>query len=147
MDLEPLIRETTRALEPLFEGKRLGLEIDCPPLLPRVEIDADLIRQVLINLLNNAIKFTPAGGRITVRAVEDAATVRVTVSDTGPGIPADELRRIFRQFYRVSGASDGVEGTGLGLSIVKSIMDIHNGTVDIQSIPGQGTTVTLRFPG
>ncbi len=146
VDLEPLIRDTARTLEPLVDGKGLTLEIECPPLLPRVEIDADLIRQVLINLLNNAIKFTPRGGRLVVRACEDAATVRVTVSDTGPGIPATELRRIFRQFYRVSGASDGVEGVGLGLSIVKNIIDLHGGHIDVQSALGEGTSFIFHLP-
>jgi hypothetical protein len=146
LDLEPLIRETSRTLDPLLVAKGLRLTLDVPALLPRVEIDADLIRQVLINLLNNAIKYTPGGGTVTVSASEDAATVRVTVSDTGPGIPADELRRIFRQFYRVSGLSEGIEGAGLGLSIVKNIIDLHGGHIDVQSTVGQGSSFIFHLP-
>lgn len=145
-DLETLLRETARTLDPLITGKGLRLEIDVPPLLPRVEIDADLIRQVLINLLNNAVKFTPAGGRVIVKAVEDATTVRVSVTDTGPGIPAAELRRIFQQFYRVSGQTEGVEGAGLGLSIVKNIIDLHGGHIDVQSVLGEGATFSFHLP-
>ncbi|MHB8078922.1 MAG: HD domain-containing phosphohydrolase [Candidatus Krumholzibacteriia bacterium] len=146
LDLEPLIRETSRTLDPLLAAKGLRLVLDVPALLPRVEIDADLIRQVLINLLNNAIKYTPSGGTVTVSASEDAATVRVAVTDTGPGIPADELRRIFRQFYRVSGASEGIEGAGLGLSIVKNIIDLHGGHIDVQSTVGHGSSFIFHLP-
>lgn len=146
LDLEPLIRETSRTLDPLLAAKGLRLALDVPALLPRVEIDADLIRQVLINLMNNAIKYTPSGGTVTVSASEDAATVRVAVTDTGPGIPADELRRIFRQFYRVSGASEGIEGAGLGLSIVKNIIDLHGGHIDVQSTVGHGSTFIFHLP-
>ena len=146
LDLEPLIRETARTLDPIAAAKGLRLALDVPVLLPRVEIDADLIRQVLINLVNNAIKYTPRGGTVTVSASEDAATVRVAVTDTGPGIPADELRRIFRQFYRVSGASEGIEGAGLGLSIVKNIIDLHGGHIDVQSTVGHGSSFIFHLP-
>lgn len=146
VDLEPLLRDTLRSLEPLAAQKGLRFRLECPPLLPRVEIDEDLIRQVLVNLLNNAIKYTPAGGQVGVAACEDAATVRVEVADDGPGIPADELHRIFRQFYRASGASESAEGMGLGLSIVKNIIDLHGGHVDVRSEPGRGSTFTVHLP-
>ncbi len=146
VDLEPLVRDTVRALEPLVAARGLRLDIACPSLLPRVEVDPDLIRQVLMNLLNNAVKYTPAGGLVCVRACEDAATVRVTVSDTGPGIPPEDLRRIFRQFYRVGGGTEGVEGQGLGLAIVKNIIDLHGGHIDVQSVPGEGASFTFHLP-
>jgi len=146
MDLEPLLRDTLRTIEPLSAQKRQQVRLECPPLLPRVEIDEDLIRQVLLNLVNNAVKYTPEGGTVTVLASEDAATVRVAVTDTGPGIPADELHRIFRQFYRASGASEAAEGAGLGLSIVKNIIDLHGGHIDVASEPGRGSTFAVHLP-
>ncbi len=146
MDIEPLLRDTLRAIEPLAVQKRQRLSIECPPLLPRVEIDEDLIRQVMVNLVNNAVKYTPDGGSITVRVSEDAATVRVEVQDNGAGIAAEELHRIFRQFYRAGGASETVEGFGLGLSIVKNIIDLHGGHIDVQSEVGRGSTFVVHLP-
>jgi len=144
--LVSLIQETTCALEPLLARKQLALTIDCADDLPRVDVDRDLIKQALINLVNNAIKYTPEGGGVTVRVSEDAAAMRVTVSDTGPGIPAQELRTIFRQFYRLGGATAEEEGTGLGLAIVKNIINLHDGFVDVKSSEGEGAAFSFNLP-
>jgi len=146
VSLEPLIRDTAKTLEPQIQRKSQQLVIACMEDLPRVDADTDLIRQVLINLLSNAIKYSPEGGRISVRACEDAATVRVDVLDTGPGIPADELRSIFRQFYRVRTSDTTEEGVGLGLTIVKNIVDMHNGHIDVKSKEGAGATFSFHLP-
>ena len=99
------------------------------------------------NLIENALKYTPAGGMILLKAYADEGQVRVEVSDTGKGIPADELSHVFDRFYRVDPSrSPASGGTGLGLSIVKIIMDLHDGTVEMKSEPSKGTTVTLLFP-
>ena len=111
--------------------------------------DPILFRRVMNNLVSNALYYSPAGVTIAsdVRKGGDDF-LEVAISDTGYGITADDLNRIFDRFYRVmSSRSSNPQGSGLGLSIVKSIMDIHNGTVNIRSVPGQGTTVILRFPG
>jgi len=143
---EPLIRSTARTLQPHLERKDLKLDFDFPEDLPRVEVESDLIRQVVINLISNAIKFTPAGSEITVAGREDAGTVRIDVRDNGPGIPAVELHRIFRQFYRLRGPSSAQDGAGLGLTIVKNIIDMHNGHIDVQSREGRGTTFSFHLP-
>jgi signal transduction histidine kinase len=142
----PLVEDTVATLEPQLASKRQKLIIACPEDLPLVEVDKDLIRQVLINLISNAIKYSPEAGEITVRASEDAATVRVDIQDTGPGIPADELRSIFRQFYRVRSTSGEEEGAGLGLTIVKNIIDLHDGHVDVKSREGFGATFSCHLP-
>ncbi len=145
VDLGPLLRDTARAMAPLFARKGMTLDVSCPSDLPRVEIDPDLIRQALINLVNNALKYAHAGGAVRVRVVEDAAMVRLSVSDDGPGIPPEELGRIFRQFYRLESAG-GEEGSGLGLAIVKSIVALHDGQVEVESRPGEGATFSLHLP-
>ena len=110
--------------------------------------DVILFRRVASNLLSNALHFTPRGGTvaISIRAGDDQA-IEVTVRDTGCGIAAEHLPRIFDRFYRVDPARSQHSGTGLGLAIVKSIMELHGGSVTVQSEPGKGTTFTLRFPG
>ena len=114
--------------------------------LPAVAGDDDLIRQVLLNLLGNALKFTPAGGCVVVSVREDAAMVRLAVSDDGPGIAPHELRAIFQSFYRVRNAARQTEGIGLGLSIVKEITSLHGGHLDVESRLGRGTTFTVLLP-
>ena len=113
--------------------------------LPPVDGDADLLRQVFINLVGNALKFSAPGAGVTVIAREDAAMVRVSVVDRGAGIPAGELRAIFQSFYRAHGGDD-VGGKGLGLSIVKDIVDLHEGHVDVRSRQGRGSTFSVLLP-
>jgi signal transduction histidine kinase len=116
--------------------------------MPLVLADADALRTALINLLENAIKDTPATKRIVVRASQDGeGAVTFGVEDNGIGIPVGEQRRIFRRFYRVDQRlSRETSGVGLGLSIVELIVRAHHGTVTVQSAPGAGSTFTLRLP-
>ena len=125
------------------------LRVEVPVSLPLVMADADALRTALINLLENALKYTPATKRIIVRASLDAdGTVLFAVEDNGIGIPAREQRRIFRRFYRVDQRlSRETSGVGLGLSIVELIVRGHHGTVTVRSAPGAGSTFTLRLPG
>jgi two-component system, OmpR family, heavy metal sensor histidine kinase CusS len=112
-----------------------------------VTADAMLLRRALTNLVSNALQWTPPGGSVTLEAGRDDGGPIIRVSDTGSGIGAEHLPRIFDRFYRVDPArAGGREGTGLGLAIVRSIMELHEGSVTIDSKPGQGTTVTLHFP-
>jgi two-component system phosphate regulon sensor histidine kinase PhoR len=124
------------------------LRIDVPASLPAVMADADALRMALINLLENALKYTPANKRIVIRASEDGnGSVMFTVEDNGIGIPIGEQRRIFRRFYRVDQRlSRETSGVGLGLSIVELIARGHRGSVSVRSAPGAGSTFTLRVP-
>jgi signal transduction histidine kinase len=109
--------------------------------------DRDRLCQVFVNLLDNALKFTPEGGRVTIDAEEKADGVVVSISDTGMGIPREEIQRLGERFYRVDKTrSRELGGTGLGLSIVKHLMLAHGGKMEIESQLGQGTKVILFFP-
>ena len=140
-----LIEEVLRTMAPQALARELQLVGRVPGDLPRVDGDADLIRQVLVNLLGNALKFTPSGGRIVVAAREDASMVRLSVSDNGPGIAPRELRNIFQSFYRTRATSQ-TEGVGLGLSIVKDIVGLHDGHLDVHSRLGRGSTFGVLLP-
>jgi two-component system heavy metal sensor histidine kinase CusS len=116
-----------------------------PPLVVRA--DATLLRRAVVNLLSNALRYTPAGGSIVVSARPlPGGGAAVTVADTGCGVDPADIPRLCDRFYRVEAARAERPGYGLGLSIVKSIMDLHGGTIDIQSTKGAGTSVTLSFP-
>jgi two-component system phosphate regulon sensor histidine kinase PhoR len=118
-----------------------GITLDAS-LVVDVSVSADRgrLEQVMVNLLDNAVKYTPAGGRVTVSATEDAGMIKVSVADTGQGIPPQSLPRIFERFYRVDvGRSRDEGGTGLGLAIVKHIVQLHGGAIGVDSVPGKGT--------
>jgi signal transduction histidine kinase len=109
--------------------------------------DSDRLKQLFTNLLDNAIKFTPSGGEVTLSLVRDTQWVHIAIADTGPGIPEADLPRIFDRFYRVDKArSRDRGGTGLGLSIVKWIVDAHDGRIDVKSEVGRGSTFTVSLP-
>lgn len=113
----------------------------------RVYADRDRLRQILLNLLNNAIAYTPPGGRITLTGGEDEESTWLTVRDTGPGIPREHVSRIFERFYRVDkDRSRRSGGTGLGLAIVKHLVDAHGGRIEVKSKPGKGTAFTVYLP-
>ena len=122
--------------------------VDIGPGLPPLVADADALRGALVNLIDNALKYTTADKRIVVRVVADGADhVRFEVADNGIGIPRREQRRIFRRFHRVDTRLAGpTTGVGLGLSIVEAIARAHGGTVSVQSAPGAGSTFALRVP-
>ena len=145
-DLAELTANTLRTLEASAAAKRQRLTLTAAPDLPPAEVDADLVRQVVVNLVGNAIKYTPAGGRIDVAVAEAAAFVSVEVADDGPGVPAEELRRIFREFYRAEGAAAGESGTGLGLSIVQHIVSLHGGHVSVRRRERSGTVFAFAVP-
>ena len=136
------------ALEEIERGARgPAIETDIARDAGTVKADAMAVRQILVNLVENAVRYTPADGRITVFSRSENGGVLLGVRDTGSGIPADHLPRIFERFYRVDPArSRAAGGTGLGLAIVKHLVEAHGGTVRAESQPGRGTTVTLYFP-
>ncbi|MDI6777184.1 MAG: ATP-binding protein [Syntrophales bacterium] len=128
--------------------KKITIHDDIPAGLPLIMADRDRVAQVILNIVDNAVKFTPEGGRISITAVEEGrGSVVVRIADTGVGIPGSEIPRLGERFYRVDKTrSRELGGVGLGLSIVKHLMKAHQGRVEIESSPGKGTTVSLYFP-
>ena len=124
----------------------LELPSESEPSLPLIKADRDKIKQVLINLLNNAIKYNVAGGEIIVRATAVDNGVEIYVSDSGTGIPDESLPHMFEKFYRVPGVERSIQGTGLGLYICKRIMDAHQGRIEVQSELGTGATFSIYLP-
>jgi signal transduction histidine kinase len=144
VDLTGLIGQTFELYEDLAEER--GVRLETPgtgPLI--VPVDRNRMRQVLANLVDNALKYTPEGGRVEVAARQDGSEAVLTVSDTGVGIPPDELPRIWDRLYR-GDKSRSTRGLGLGLSLVKAIVEAHKGRVEVQSTPGEGTRFTLKIP-
>jgi len=146
LDLSHLIIEAAEVMRPLAEAKQQTLNVVAANGLWVIG-DANRLRQVVYNLLENAIKYTPQGGRVTVEADRQDDAISVMVHDTGIGIGAEHLPHVFDRFYRVDKARSREEGgTGLGLSIVESIVAAHSGRVTITSTPGEGTTCTVTLP-
>jgi two-component system phosphate regulon sensor histidine kinase PhoR len=146
-DLRACVESAVEQAEAVAARRGIELALDLPPSLVRIRHDPQRIGQVVANLVGNALKFTPRGGRVTihVRATPDGA--QIEVADTGVGIGTDELPRIFERFYRGSQANEARgSGSGLGLAIVKSIVDMHMGRVAVESVPGLGTTFTIALP-
>lgn len=145
VELNSLIREVAQQQMGDLRKKNISLDVDLDETIPTVVGDKTQLDRVLWNLVGNAIKFTPGGGRITVSSRRDNGYVCVAVKDTGIGIPQDELPLLFSQFRRLKGSAK-IEGTGLGLFIVKTIIEAHKGTVQAESAGGQGSTFTVRVP-
>jgi two-component system phosphate regulon sensor histidine kinase PhoR len=146
-----LIRDAVEDFQDAARAKGVRLAVETGALPPSVEVDPELVRQALANLIDNAVKYTPAGGEVVVRASVEAEErgerLEVHVADTGPGIPAEHQGRIFERFYRVDTArSRALGGTGLGLSIVKHAAALSGGRVTLESVPGRGSTFGLVLP-
>jgi len=143
----PLLEGVGSQVEAMAAAKPVNLELDCRPGVGSALVDAAQLDRALVNLLTNAVKFTPAGGKVVLRARREGPDLVVTVIDDGLGIPEDEQDRLFTRFFRSSVATRmAIQGTGLGLVIVKQIVEEHGGTVSLVSAPGAGTTVTVRIP-
>lgn len=146
-DIRSLISGAVETLLPSIHTNGLRLDVDVAQNCGSLIGDGDQLERVMLNLMNNAVKFTPSGGRISVTAYRQEQSVVITVSDTGAGIPIEEQPHLFSRFFRASTAqAQAVQGTGLGLTIVKSIVERHGGTVSLQSAPGVGTTVYVELP-
>jgi two-component system, OmpR family, phosphate regulon sensor histidine kinase PhoR len=145
-DIGPILEETVALMRPRAESRGLTLThscIDCKP----VYADPKGIEEILNNLLSNAINYSLAGGRVTVTVCGREASLEIRVQDEGVGISAEEIPKIFDRFYRVKHPKTrSVTGTGLGLAIVKRVVDAHQGTVEVESIPEKGTTFKVQLP-
>lgn len=141
------LRGIMRDWEKKFRANNLRAELDAPDDLPLLQADEARLQEIIYNLLENAVKYSPAAGSIRVRAQPNDGRLSLSVSDDGPGIPARELPRIFERFYRADKARQReLGGTGLGLSIVKHIAQLHGGSVEAESELGRGTTVRVYLP-
>jgi heavy metal sensor kinase len=144
-DLAGIAGETAALIRPIADDRRIALTCEFTPAPCRA--DAGRIAQVILNLLNNAIDHTPADGRVTLRTGIESAHAIFAITDTGPGIAAEHLPRIFDRFYRTDDSRDRrTGGTGLGLAICKAIADAHAGSLEVRSSLGKGSTFTLRIP-
>lgn len=166
ISLEDVIANSVEELELSTEDQKVAVSVDILERLPRLYADAVRLQQVLRNLINNALHFTPAGGWISIRATTEIAghvmssergehgseeevqrVICLQVKDNGCGIAPAYHQRIFERFFQVPGASGGrASGQGLGLAIVKMIVELHGGTVEVESVPGNGSTFTCRLP-
>jgi len=149
VDVSQLINEVCEQVQGLVHGQELCYQV--PPDLPALRVDIDQLRRVMLNIVENALKFTPPAGRIEIAAYRECAEfVMLEVRDTGVGIPQAALPQVFDRFYRADPSrtrlSLQVGGSGLGLSIAKELVEAHCGTIAISSIVGEGTTVTIRLP-
>ena len=145
VNLNQLIKEIIKQLSPQAEVQQLSIKKDLDATLPPVQADAGRIRQVIINLTHNAIKFTPPGGNITIASCSDKNSVTIDVTDTGIGISRSDLPHVFERFYKADRArSSG--GTGMGLAIAKHVVEAHGGSIQVQSEEGKGSTFSFTLP-
>jgi two-component system, OmpR family, sensor histidine kinase BaeS len=146
-DLNAIVTETLQALEPLLMEKEILME-NAVPQLPETGGDPIRIRQVLFNLLSNALRHTTPGGKITLRGSSENQAICLSVADTGDGLEPDQLASVFDRFYQVDKSrSRETGGSGLGLAIVKAIVEAHGGQVEVYSVgKGQGSIFTVRLP-
>ncbi|MGD8366806.1 MAG: response regulator [Desulfobacterales bacterium] len=147
VDLARLLREQIEFQRPRAASASIRLEMDVPDRLPPVTGHPRNLEEAFSNLIGNAIKYTPAGGKVRVSAASGPETLTVKVTDTGIGIAEEDQKRLFQRFYRVRNEQTRyIQGTGLGLSLVKKIVESHNGRVEVESRPGRGTTFSVSLP-
>jgi signal transduction histidine kinase len=145
--VEEVINEVVTMLQPSLTDKKIRLETIIPDNLPNVDADKDLITQVFVNLINNAVKYSPADTTIRVRAEEKAVDLSIAIEDEGIGIPAAQMEKIFEKYFRVrSDKSRHLDGVGLGLAIVKNIIEQHSGKITVMSEESVGSTFTFTLP-
>lgn len=145
VDLAEVLANAVHRVRPLAEKLEVDLQLEPHEPLPTIEGDSALLERAALNLIQNALKFTPAGGSVTVTVASDESQVHVSVKDTGVGIEASDLPRVFERFYKAD-HSRGSSGTGLGLAVVKHTVEAHGGSVRVESRPGHGSNFTLSLP-
>jgi signal transduction histidine kinase len=146
-EVAPLIEDAVRTMRAQTESAKQTLSERIEPGLPLVDVEPDRIRQILVNLLTNAHEYSPEGASIEATARVSGAEVEIAVTDNGPGIPETQLEHIFERFTRGdAGLTQRVGGTGLGLAISKSLVELHGGTIAVESTPGVGSSFSFRLP-
>jgi two-component system phosphate regulon sensor histidine kinase PhoR len=147
IELPPLVDAVVESVKPTVDARKLELVVDVPARTGTILGDEPQLERVLLNLITNALKFTPEGGRVTLSARPVGDSIALSVADTGIGIPASEQPKLFSRFFRSSISQErAIQGTGLGLVIVKSIVEHHGGSIWFTSKPGEGTTFTVTLP-
>lgn len=147
VDLNPLLEAILQRLQPRIEEKRIRITQDAPAHLPTITADPDQLERVILNLIENAINYTPSDGQVSLATRFDESRVYFSIKDTGIGIDEGDIANIFDRFYRTQQArAFSQTGTGLGLAIVKRIVEIHDGDISISSKPGHGTEVNVQLP-
>lgn len=147
LSLQELLSELVEVFQPLAQRKSITMDVGSMESMPKVRVDRDKLYEVLANLLENAIKFTPSGGRVHIDArVVDDRHIKMNVSDTGCGISEEHMSKIFDKFYRVEPGSGPVPGSGLGLAIAKGLIELHGGTIGVESAPGKGSHFYFTLP-
>ena len=149
--IEDMIESCRRIVAAMAEATGVTLSVDAPAGLPLIRCDAVRFRQILLNLMSNAVKFTPAGGSTTVSAAVEGSFAVIAVADTGIGMREEEIAIALQPFRQVSGSANDTltrrfAGTGLGLPLAKALVELHGGTLAIESAPQRGTTVCIRLP-
>ena len=145
LELGDLIRSVIRSYEPLAVQKKLSLQVLVPTLV-HVTGERRLLERLIANLLENAIKYTPQEGRVTLEAVEREGQSLLIVRDTGKGIPEEELSKVFDKFFSHKHSPEGIPSTGVGLGLCRWIAEVHKGRIEVMSPPGQGAAFTVTFP-
>lgn len=143
-EIAPLVDEVVETLKPLAQAKQIELALEAASGLPVLHADRDRLFQVFSNLGGNAIKFTPEGGRVLIRARHEDDAVAFDVVDTGPGIPPADLSRVFDRYWQAKKTAS--LGSGLGLTIARGIVEAHGGRIDVSSVPGEGTVFSFTIP-
>ena len=147
LPLQPVIRQVVEALAHRAEEKQITLTVDLPPEALPIRGTEEGLARIFSNLLDNAIKYTPSGGHVCIKAAERGGQAVITVTDSGIGIPEDELPHIWDEFFRSRRVRrEGIRGTGLGLSIVRQNVERFGGTIGVRSVEGEGTTFRITFP-
>ncbi len=146
VDLLPLLHEVGEAIAPLAEAQGQALVLDLPGSLRPVRADLPRVRQVLLNLLENAVKFTPRAGRITLKAMENDGQAVFEVKDTGRGMSRDEQKRLFEPYHRLTSDRARLSGLGLGLALCKTLVELQGGQISVRSQPGRGSAFTFSLP-
>jgi len=145
--LPDLISDVVSMLTPTMGEKGLSIDVHVPDSLPNIDADADLMKQVFINLISNAAKYSPSGSAVKITTMEEAVDIVVSVEDQGIGIPEDEVAHVFDKYFRVrSESTSQFEGVGLGLAIVKNIIEQHGGTIQVESREGEGSKFIFTIP-
>ena len=154
VDIRPLLRSVVEAIAPRASQAGLSLVADIPETLPGVRVRPEDQEAIVVNLLDNALKYTPTGGKVRLAAQANGSHCQISVADSGPGIPTEDLPHIFERFYRVDkarsrqsgpSAATAGSGAGLGLSIAQALVEENGGTIEMESVVGQGTTFTVQL--
>jgi signal transduction histidine kinase len=146
LNLDSIISRSVEEMAPLCRKKGIALETNSPRSLPPITGDTESLVRVFTNIIGNATKYTPEGGKITVTVKNDEYYITVSIADNGTGIPPEKLPLIFEPFYRCAEKNEKHSGSGLGLTFCKKIMESHNGVIDVSSREGEGSIFVLTFP-